>query len=287
MRPVPVAWHLGPLQFHTYGLGLAITFYFAYHYLRRRLRDNGYRYDWLGTTTVLVVVAALVGARVAHVLANIGSYTSQPVQVLEVWNGGLSSFGGLALGTLTGFLLARRKAPELASSVLADLVAPVLLAAWALGRLLGPQLMYAGGGHPNHQCFGMYYAGQVGKRLPVPIFQAALTFAVLLIVWQVERYARRHDLAHGLVIAVAAGFWGLNRSIEEHLWLAYPGHAGALAVQAIGLVLCAAGFGTAGVLLRRSRRGRRPGRVVPEPGPPVAPGRPAPITTGAPAAGGD
>lgn len=251
MKPIPVSWHLGPLVFHTYGLGLAVTFYFAYYYLSRRLRHHGYPYEWVRTTAVYVVIAALVGARIMHVIANAGYYLSQPVQVFEVWNGGLSSFGGLALGVPTGFLLAKQKAREVPSIVLADLVAPVLLASWAMGRLLGPQLMYAGGGHATHQWFGMYYAGQVGRRLPVPIFQALLTFAVLLIAWQVERYAARREGLSGLVISVAVGFWGLDRFIEEHLWLAYPGHPGAVAVQVAGLVMCFAGFGAAFALLAR------------------------------------
>ena len=251
MRPIPVSWHLGPLVFHTYGLGLAVTFYFAYYYLSRRLRQHGYPYEWVKRTAVYVVIAALIGARLMHVIANAGYYVSQPAQVFEVWNGGLSSFGGLILGVPTGFLTARRKAREVPTVVLADLVAPVLLASWAMGRLLGPQLMYAGGGHPTHQWFGMYYAGQVGRRLPVPIFQAFLTFAVLLIAWQVERYAARRGGLNGLVISVAVGFWGLDRFIEEHLWLAYPGHVGAIAVQVAGLVLCFAGFGVAVVLLAR------------------------------------
>src|SRR5579875_3762704 len=245
MKPVPVEWHLGPLVFHTYGLGLAITFYFGYWYLGRRLRSHRYPDQWLGATAVWVVVAALVGARVVHVVANLGDYLGQPVQVLEVWNGGLSSFGGLLFGVPTGFVMARRRCPAIRPGVLADLVAPVLLASWALGRLLGPQLMYAGGGHPTHQWFGMYYAGQVGRRLPVPVFQAALTFAVLLIVWQVEKQVAKHDGPRGLVVSVAVGFWGLNRFIEEHLWLAYPGHVGAIAVQVAGLLLCVAGFGAA------------------------------------------
>ena len=269
MKPVPVAWHLGPLVFHTYGLGLAVTFYFAYYYLSLRLRHHGYPYEWVRATTVYVVVAAIVGARLMHVIANIGYYTYQPLQVLEIWNGGLSSFGGLALGVPTGLLAAKRKAPEVPPLVLADLAAPVLLASWAVGRLLGPQLMYAGGGHLTHQWFGMYYAGQVGRRLPVPIFQAALTFAVLLIVWQVERYTARRGGPRGLVISVAVGFWGLDRFIEEHLWLAYPGHIGAVAVQVMGLVLCFAGFGAALMsLLRRrpgsSRRGRSLAAAVPD-----------------------
>jgi hypothetical protein len=72
----------------------------------------------------------------------------------------------------------------------ADLMAPVLMACWGMGRLLGPQLMVAGGGHPTHQWFGMYYAGQVGKRLPVPIFQSMEDFTIFGILLLVERWLR-------------------------------------------------------------------------------------------------
>lgn len=48
-----------------------------------------------------------------------------------------------------------------------DLAAPVLAAGWGLGRLLGPQLMVSGGGRLTTARYGMYYAGSVGRRVPV------------------------------------------------------------------------------------------------------------------------
>ena len=65
MRPIPVVFHIGPLQVHTYGIGLAITFWFAYRYFGRRLRANGYPDAWLGRMFTWVVVAAIVGAAFA------------------------------------------------------------------------------------------------------------------------------------------------------------------------------------------------------------------------------
>jgi len=48
VKPIPVSFHLGPtpLVIHTYGIGLAVTFWFAYRYFERRLRSNGYPPDW-------------------------------------------------------------------------------------------------------------------------------------------------------------------------------------------------------------------------------------------------
>lgn len=178
MRPVPIEFHIGPLVVHTYGIGLAVTFIVGYLYLSRRLKANGYPNEWLGKAFVWIIVGAIVGARFMHVLANLSYYEAAPLQIPQVWHGGLSSYGGLILGVPAGIYAARRYCPQLPLLKGLDMVAPVLIFSWGLGRILGPQFMIAGGGHPTHQWFGMYYAGQVGKRLPVPIFQSALSFVV-------------------------------------------------------------------------------------------------------------
>ena len=256
MRPVPVAFHLGPLVVHTYGIGLAITFWFAYRYFERRLRSRGYRTDWVLSLFIVVTVAAIVGARAMHVLANLSYYQADPAQVLAIWHGGLSSWGGLLLGVPVGAVLTRRRCPELRLGAAMDILAPVLAAAWAMGRLLGPQLMYAGGGHATHQWFGMYYAGQVGRRLPVPIFQAAEDFAIFCVLVYVERRVHRVAMSRsgsasaaavggrqpaGAVIGTGMVLWGIERVLDEKLWLAYPGQLGDVLVEAAGVALAIAG----------------------------------------------
>jgi phosphatidylglycerol:prolipoprotein diacylglycerol transferase len=255
MKPIPVAFHIGPLEVHTYGIGLAITFYVAYRYMEARLAKAGYETDWLVGSWMWIVAAAIVGARAMHVVANASYYASDPLQVFAVWHGGLSSFGGLLLGVPVGILLFRRRCPDLPTIQALDMVAPVLMAAWAIGRLLGPQLMVGGGGHPTKEWFGMYYAGEIGKRLPVPIFQAiecACIYAILLIIER--RYPHRPT---GFILATTMALWGLSRFLEEHLWLSDPSHAGSILVQAAGLSLFGAGLIVLGALWRRQRRKTR------------------------------
>ena len=267
MKPVPVAFHIGPLVVHTYGLGLAVTFWFAYRYFERRLRKEGYPTDWVLAFFVWVIVAAIVGARAMHVLATLQDYTADPIKVFAVWQGGLSSFGGLILAIPTGIVVARRRCPQLGFGRAMDLVAPVLAAAWSLGRLLGPQLMVAGGGHPTHQWFGMYYADQVGKRLPVPIFQALEDAAIFCVLLYVEHRVRQRAAAAegpavmakatyppGAVIGAGMILWGIERLLDEKLWLAYPGQLGDVLVEAAGVGLALAGVV---VLLRTRRRWRQ------------------------------
>jgi len=138
-----------------------------------------------------------------------------------------------------------------------------------MGRLLGPQLMVNGGGHPTHQWFGMYYAGlrPNQKVLPVPIFQAAEDFAIFGILLLVERFLRNRAPAvasdgsliprlsaplppAGIVLGVGMVLWGIERFLDEHLWLGEDGHLGSLLVQIAGVSLS-----VVGLLLLASRVG--------------------------------
>jgi phosphatidylglycerol:prolipoprotein diacylglycerol transferase len=296
MEPIPVQFHVGPLVVHTYGIGLAVTFFFAYKYFEYRLKKHGYRSDWLVSVFLWVILAAVVGARALHVLSNLSFYTSDPGQVLQIWKGGLSSFGGLLFAVPTGIILQRRRCPELPTLEALDLVAPVLMAAWAMGRLLGPQLMYQGGGHLTHQWFGLHYAGQTGKRLPVPIFQAVEDFSVYLLLLALERRlhrwpdgARRAGYPAGAVLGSAMVLWGIERTLDEHLWLGQEGHLGSALVQVAGILLVVGGLV---LLVDTRRRWRRwvasgaPGGRAPEAVPTRRPaGRADPEADGGPPTG--
>jgi phosphatidylglycerol:prolipoprotein diacylglycerol transferase len=257
MRPIPVAFHIWFLEVHTYGIGLALTFWFGLRYTERRLRKAGYPWHWVTGMFVWVIVAAILGARTLHVLSNLSYYSHYPGQVFAIWQGGLSSFGGLLFAVPVAVVSARRRCPQLPTMRFADLMAPVLMACWGMGRLLGPQLMVAGGGHPTNQWFGMYYAGQVGKRLPVPIFQSIEDFTIFGILLLVERWLRTSapvpvaagaDLdgapqappllpPSGIVLGVGMVLWGIERFLDEHLWLGEDGNLGSLLVQGAGIAL--------------------------------------------------
>ncbi len=248
MEPIPVIIHLGPLSIHTYGIGLAFTFAFAAWYLRKRLERAGLPTDWVTSFVIKIVVAALIGARAMHVVANLDFYRDHPSEVLSIWHGGLSSFGGLLIAVPVGLYAAKKACPGLSTLRGLDLVAPVLLASWAVGRVLGPQLMVAGGGHPSTAWFAMHYAGQVGGRVPVPLIQAAedaLSFVVVLLF---ERRLERSELAihtgshpFGAVTALAMVLWGTSRSLDEFYLLDGGTNLGSALVIGAGVLLITGG----------------------------------------------
>lgn len=239
MSGVPTSFHLGPLVFHTYGFGLAIAAYVCFLYARRRLNKASVDPQPFGKFAFALIVAGLVGARLANVVTNWGYYSGHLARWIAVWQGGLASFGGIALALPVALYLRRRWWPGSSLVVFTDALVPALVAGWALGRVLGPQFMVNGGGHLTHQWFGIHYAGQVGKRVPVPLIQGAEDALLWLALLGIERW-RPHRRV-GVVTGVAMIIWGVVRSLDERLLLGQESHSGSLGVQIAGLVLAAGG----------------------------------------------
>jgi phosphatidylglycerol:prolipoprotein diacylglycerol transferase len=187
----------------------------------KRFKRFGFDTTWLQKSFIPIIVMAVVGARVVHVIANIGYYIPHPLLVFAVWQGGLSSYGGLAGAIPTALFYLHKYNPEISFKKAFDVATPVLLASWSMGRILGPQFEFAGGGHRTNAWYGMEYAGQVGKRIPVPIFQSIEDFICFLIVLQlVKIYANKMPASS--VAFSGLGIWSIERFFDEYLWLAVP-----------------------------------------------------------------
>jgi phosphatidylglycerol:prolipoprotein diacylglycerol transferase len=286
VKPVPVVFHIGPLAVHTYGIGLAITFIFGLFYTNRRLRARGLPTAWMDRAFLWIVAAAIVGARVVHVVANFGQYyAAHPGQIVAVWNGGLSSYGGLLFAVPTGLWLARRHCREIYGLAGMDFIAPVLMACWSMGRILGPNFEISGGGLPTHAWYGLAYAGEVGPRIPVPIFQCLQSFGILVVLLILERWVQAKDGSPmrsggeprltGLVFFAMVGIWDVARFFGEYAWLDVNPPFDA--VEVTGVALAVVGFVGMAVVYVRWRRG---GRGASEPASRVGSSEQAPVASG-------
>jgi len=246
----PTSFHLGPLVFHLYGFGLAIAAYVAYVYSQRRLRAARFAIEPYAKYAGALVVSGLIGARAANIATNWNYYAGHPARWIAVWQGGLASFGGIAFALPVGLYLQRRWWPGTSLARFTDALIPALIAGWALGRVLGPQFMVGGGGHLTHQWFGIHYAGQVGKRVPVPLiqgFEDGLLWGALVLIER--RWTTR---VAGSITGIAMIVWGVVRAWDERWLLGQHSHSGSVGVQLAGLVLTLAGA----LVLVRTRRSR-------------------------------
>ena len=133
----PVAFKLGPLQIHWYGLMYLGGFLGAWllaEYRRQRGRLPVSR-DALGDLAFYVMMGVIVGGRIWYMLfyADIHWIWTDPLALFRVWDGGMSFHGGL-LGVLAaGLWWSRRNNMHFFDTV--DFVAPIVPVGLGLGRL--------------------------------------------------------------------------------------------------------------------------------------------------------
>jgi hypothetical protein len=98
----------------------------------------------------------------------------------------------------------------------------------------------------------MAYAGQAGKRVPVPIFQALEDLVVYVFALWVERRIVRRGGPVGIVVTAAVTLYGAARFNDEYVLLPHS-TGGDIAVLVASLAFVGGGAALAGWLLWRDR----------------------------------
>lgn len=127
-----VAIDLGFIQVYWYSitmfLGVLFGIIIAYIEIKRKKIDN-LEFDNMAFYAIL---CGFIGARLYYVLFNLDYYLGNPIEILEVWNGGLAIHGGI-IGAVLAIVLYCRK-NKLNFTEILDVCAPALLIGQVIGR---------------------------------------------------------------------------------------------------------------------------------------------------------
>lgn len=105
----PVAFHIGPLAVHWYGLGYVLAMLVAMRVTLCRGRRIGIHSEQGWGIFGWALVAGLVGGRLYFVVQQpdlASNYLEKPVNIIAAWNGGMAFFGAIFLGAAAIFLVA-------------------------------------------------------------------------------------------------------------------------------------------------------------------------------------
>jgi len=106
----PYAFKIGPIAVHWYGIFMAISIAAGAYYLYVKSKELNYDEDFLLNLLMIVVISGIVGARLMFVLANdIDWFYKDPIQILKIYEGGLSWHGAVLGGFLAGLYYCRKK----------------------------------------------------------------------------------------------------------------------------------------------------------------------------------
>ena len=101
---------LGPFSFHTWGImvgiGILAAVWVACEKAKQEGLDNTIILNW----SSWIIVAAFIGARLGYVFFYDWSYfATKPFDIIKIWQGGLSLFGGFIGAAIVSLLYVRVK----------------------------------------------------------------------------------------------------------------------------------------------------------------------------------
>ena len=141
--PSTTGFHVGPLQFHIYGLIYAVAIAVAMVIAARRWEAQGGSRDLVFDVALWAIPAGVIGGRIYFDLTSSSEIPPHWWGPFAVWDGGLGSWGAFSAGILVAYWRLRRAGVSTAKAL--DAGAPALLVAHAIGRI---------GNYVNQELFG-------------------------------------------------------------------------------------------------------------------------------------
>lgn len=214
----PIAFALGPLKVHWYGLMYLFGFLVAWRLALARSRKSWTPVQPSQVEDLIMygAVGVILGGRLGYVVFyNFDKWLSDPLWLFRLWEGGMSFHGGLS-GVIIALLLYARKIdrPFLAVSDFVAPLAPIGLGFGRIGNFIGQELW----GRPTESAWGMVFPNdpQALARHPSQLYEAflegLLLFAVLFIF---SRKLRPAGVVSGLFLILYGVFRFMVEFVRE------------------------------------------------------------------------
>jgi phosphatidylglycerol---prolipoprotein diacylglyceryl transferase len=135
----PIIFQFGSLAFRWYGVLMALAVIIGAQVASRELTRKGQKADDFWDMLIWVLIPAFIGARLYYVFIQsprtaegIGRYLANPLEILQIWGGGIHIFGAFIFGGIALWIFAKiRQIPLL---IYLDAIALALPLAQAIGR---------------------------------------------------------------------------------------------------------------------------------------------------------
>ncbi len=202
--------HLGPIPIQVWGLMVALGFLIGAKVSERRLKKLGLNHTIVSDMLGWMILWALIVSRFVHVFVyEPAYYFAHPSEIVRIWEGGMSIYGGLIAATLTAFVLLRRR--KLDVMKYADATIFGLPFGLAIGRL-GCFFIHDHPGTATHFFLGMKYPDGI-VRHDLGLYESLTNFVLFGIFLLMSKYC----VQQGWYLAVFALWYGTTRFFMDFL----------------------------------------------------------------------
>jgi phosphatidylglycerol:prolipoprotein diacylglycerol transferase len=202
----PVAFAIGTLKVHWYGIMIAIGLYAGIQVGLREAARRGLDPDRLMNVALIIATFGVLGGRLYYVVQNQpGFYLAHPGQILAVWQGGMAFYGAIFAGGLA--LLASAWVFKLPFWKLADVGVLGLTLGQAIGRvgnIINGDIV----GYPTNGKWGFVYTNPntFGPRnvavQPASLYELLIALGLFIFLWTIRKRVQPDGVLALLYVAL-------------------------------------------------------------------------------------
>ncbi len=123
----PIAFQLGGLEVHWYGIIIASAVLLAVYLAMKEAPKRGIKEDHILNLILWALPFALIGARLYYVAFEWSYYAAHPSEIIAIWHGGIAIYGALIASVIVFAIYCRVK--WLPAWLVLDIAAPTVMLA--------------------------------------------------------------------------------------------------------------------------------------------------------------
>jgi phosphatidylglycerol:prolipoprotein diacylglycerol transferase len=182
-------------------IGMLVGMYAAYLEVKRKKLDIDNGFD----IVMYSIIAAIVGARLFYIIFyDLSYYLENPMEIIRIYEGGLSIHGGLLSAFIVVSLYIRKN--KINFFQYADAIAPAIILGQAIGRV-GCDVF--GKVMSSPLPWGIQHQGQIFH--PAQVYEFLLNYLVFFILWR-KRKSIQYD---GQIFVWYIILFSINRGVVE------------------------------------------------------------------------
>ena len=241
-----IALDLGFVQIYWYSIFIFLGIFFASLVILSECKKQKINQDFIINLIFYGVIFGLIGARLYYIAFNLNYYLANPIEIFEVWNGGLAIHGGIIFGIITIYLYTRKYNAKFLK------VLDIIVVGVILGQAIGRWGNFFNGevygkittldslkhmGLPDFIINGMHIDG--AYRTPLFLYESIwnfIGFIALVVIRRVYKYLKTGQLS-GIYLAWYSIGRFMIEGMRDNEYVLMIGNLKIAQVISIGLII--------------------------------------------------
>ncbi len=174
-----IAIKIGEISIHWYAIFIVLAFILALYFCKRKNGLYTIKFENILDCFLLIIPVSIICARLYYCLFSLDIYVKNPLEILNINNGGLAIYGGIIGGVSVVYIYCKHKNIDFLN--LLDYVVPYLALGQAIGRWGNFVNIEAYGIETNLPWrMGIIENGKYIEVHPTFIYESIITFILFL-----------------------------------------------------------------------------------------------------------